>query len=392
MGVVAERTTLPAGMWGAAITRCEIARRAAGISEDVIARNVRHWLAFVAAVDVELPDLTREDIDGYLLTIPHRLTKGSVRDSLRALMRWSVSAKLVVEDPMGENGRQKVQLAPPAWEAWIVPYLRSRRGSGLTESSLIQFGRELRSMGRDFAHMAPEDVTLEDLLDWIAGKRWARSRKRAARSRAKGLFQWARESKRIKKDPTRKWPVIKSDRGVPRPASDEDLTIALALADDDDRLALQIAAELGLRCGEIAVVHSNDLREVDGAYSLRVHGKGLKVRLVPMPESLGRAIHARGSGYTFPGRVDGHVSAAYMSKRLSRVLPPGITAHMLRHRFATLMYEYSRDTFAVQRALGHASSATTEGYVAISDSTMRTAVLSVSSHQGRLDLAREAVR
>lgn len=43
----------------------------------------------------------------------------------------------------------------------------------------------------------------------------------------------------------------------------------------------------------------------------------------------------RGPGHVFPGRIDGHLSAAYVGKRISKLLPPNWTAHTLRHRFAS---------------------------------------------------------
>ncbi|WP_022899139.1 tyrosine-type recombinase/integrase, partial [Humibacter albus] len=77
----------------------------------------------------------------------------------------------------------------------------------------------------------------------------------------------------------------------------------------------------------------------------------------------------------FPGRVDGHLSAAYVSKLISRALPEGVTAHPLRHRFASRAYAAERDIRAVQELLGHASVATTQIYTAVPDAALRRAAL-----------------
>ena len=51
--------------------------------------------------------------------------------------------------------------------------------------------------------------------------------------------------------------------------------------------------------------------------------------------------------------------------------------HQLRHRFATRAYSATRDLFAVQRLLGHASPNTTQRYVATTPDDLRHAVNAV---------------
>ena len=51
---------------------------------------------------------------------------------------------------------------------------------------------------------------------------------------------------------------------------------------------------------------------------------------------------------------------AYLGKLVSEALGPGYTAHMLRHRFASLAYAVERDLRAVQELLGHAKIETTQ--------------------------------
>ncbi|WP_292702628.1 tyrosine-type recombinase/integrase, partial [Microbacterium sp. 69-10] len=59
---------------------------------------------------------------------------------------------------------------------------------------------------------------------------------------------------------------------------------------------------------------------------------------------------------------------------VSRLLPPGVTMHALRHAFATRTYNVNRDVFAVQQLLGHSSAATTQRYVQVSDDSLRALV------------------
>lgn len=96
--------------------------------------------------------------------------------------------------------------------------------------------------------------------------------------------------------------------------------------------------------------------------------------MIPVPSTLARDILAA-NGWLFEGNIDGHLSAAYVSKLISRALPEGWTAHTLRHRFASMAYiGAGKDIRAVQELLGHASVATTQIYTAVEDDVMRAAV------------------
>jgi site-specific recombinase XerC len=105
-----------------------------------------------------------------------------------------------------------------------------------------------------------------------------------------------------------------------------------------------------------------------------VLGKGSRHRVVPLTRRLALELRALPHGYAFPGRIDGHLSAAYISKLVSRALPEGATAHMLRHRFASRAYSAQRDIRAVQELLGHSSVATTQVYTKVPDGALRAAV------------------
>ena len=77
-------------------------------------------------------------------------------------------------------------------------------------------------------------------------------------------------------------------------------------ATSSEKLMIRLGAECGLRRGEIARVHSDDVVADSAGRSLIVRGKGDKQRIVPLPDDLADIImDAR--GYLFPGRFVGHV-------------------------------------------------------------------------------------
>ncbi|WP_458316186.1 tyrosine-type recombinase/integrase [Mycolicibacterium brisbanense] len=55
------------------------------------------------------------------------------------------------------------------------------------------------------------------------------------------------------------------------------------------------------------------------------------------------------------------ITPQHLGKLVAAALPGHLTAHTLRHRFATTAYAAERDLRAVQELLGHVSPVTTAG-------------------------------
>lgn len=139
---------------------------------------------------------------------------------------------------------------------------------------------------------------------------------------------------------------------------------------------LRLGAEVGMRRGEVAQVHSRDIIVDLTGWSLIVHGKGNRERIVPLPDGVALELRALPTGYAFPGQDAGHLSPRWVGTVISRLLPPGVTMHKLRHRFATRTYESSNyDIRVVQELLGHSSVNTTQIYIAVPDDRLRNAVV-----------------
>ena len=115
------------------------------------------------------------------------------------------------------------------------------------------------------------------------------------------FFRWAHGAGFIPVDPAHGLAAVRVPAGVARPVPDDVLHDALARADERDRTMILLGAYAGLRCMEIARVHSRDW---DGT-GLYVTGKGGKTRYVPIIRmDLRRALTAC-HGYLFPGQDGG---------------------------------------------------------------------------------------
>uniref|UniRef100_UPI00351F023A tyrosine-type recombinase/integrase n=1 Tax=Microcella sp. TaxID=1913979 RepID=UPI00351F023A len=251
----------------------------------------------------------------------------------------------------------------------------SRSGSPKPTMTIRSY--HLRRFARDCG-VEPWAVDASDLLEHIDRHKWAPATVKTFRSTMREFYRWAESEELTDRNPAARLPRVRTRPGRPRPAADEALDAALERSDPRTQLMLRLAANLGLRCREIARVHSSDLEHDGIGWTLYVHGKGDRTRRVPLPDELALRLIEHG-GWIFPGQEDGHLSAAYVSKLISKALP-GATAHQLRHRFATLAYQRGgRDIRAVQELLGHASIATTQVYTGVEFSALRRAASAVTS-------------
>ncbi|MFD6394389.1 tyrosine-type recombinase/integrase [Nocardia sp. NPDC060259] len=214
-------------------------------------------------------------------------------------------------------------------------------------------------------------------MQWAGRQEWKIETRRCFRSSALHFYRWGVDSGRTEFNPADRLPRVREADPVARPAPEQIYAEALARADPRERLMLRLAAECGMRRGEVSRVHSNDLIQALDGWSLIVHGKGGKERVIPLPDTLAAELRALPYGYAFPGNDGGHLSADWVGKLIGRLMPGVWTMHTLRHRFGTLAYSVDRDILVVQALLGHASPVTTRRYVRVPDEALRRTVVAV---------------
>ena len=177
----------------------------------------------------------------------------------------------------------------------------------------------------------------------------------------------------------------KRPRTLPRPASPED---AMGLAEDAadaasqpwigarDLAILLLLYGAGLRVAEALSLTAQDLPV---GITLRVTGKRLKNRIVPVVPAVAEAIadYVRQCPYPLSGTAPLFVGArggplnpdlvrrAVRGARIRLGLPDSLTPHALRHSFATHLLAGGADLRALQELLGHASLSSTQIYTAV---------------------------
>lgn len=275
------------------------------------------------------------------------------------------------------------------WALLLDEYETWMRAVGRSPRTVTLRAWQVRKLAADIGGH-PNAVTEDDLITWFACyPDWKPETRHSYRSGVCMFFDWAWKFGRIVGNPAAGLPVMPPGKAVPRPADELAWQEALRAADLRTTLILRLAGQAGLRRAEIARVHTRDLIEGSGGAQLIVHGKGNKKRLVPLSDGLaalirlGAAGHTPGSspdGWLFPNGDGSHISPLWVGELTRRVLPAGVTLHMLRHMFASKAYRGSRNLRAVQQLLGHASIATTERYTAVDDDEMRAAAMAAALH------------
>lgn len=264
-----------------------------------------------------------------------------------------------------------------AWDTYLRAANRPATTRQLRAYHLRRLAHERRDVG-------PYDLTFEDLISWLADHAWAAETRRSYRASLRGFYGWAHAMGRVATNPAYALPPITPRRGLPRPVPDDVVIDALDRAGVRERLMVLVLSETGIRRGELAQLHADDVERDLVGWSLRVRGKGARERLVPITNELARIIRLAdtaqaGAGWVFPGKIDGHLSARRVGELVGDVLGGGWTAHTLRHRFATLAYSVERDLRAVQELLGHSKPETTATYTLVPVDARRRAALAVAA-------------
>ena len=142
-----------------------------------------------------------------------------------------------------------------------------------------------------------------------------------------------------------------------------------------DMAVLSLCYGAGLRIAEALALTRADLEST----TLRVTGKGGKVRMVPLIEAVRKSIElyielcpykSWPEEPLFRGVKGGVLSPRLIQLRVAQLrgalgLPPSATPHALRHSFATHLLGRGGDLRAIQELLGHASLSTTQIYTAV---------------------------
>ncbi|APW65694.1 integrase [Poseidonibacter parvus] len=142
-----------------------------------------------------------------------------------------------------------------------------------------------------------------------------------------------------------------------------------------NRLIIKMIIYTGIRVSEMLNLKLKDMFKEDDVYLLQIRGKGNKPRVVMIKASiiendLNNWLDMRvcNDDLLVCNQKGNRLTQSYVSRTVENILiSAGIRkekngAHMLRHSFATLLYQKHHDLILVQEALGHADINTSRIY------------------------------
>ena len=148
---------------------------------------------------------------------------------------------------------------------------------------------------------------------------------------------------------------------------------------------VRIMLEAGLRVGEVVALRPEHLDMTTCKLVVR-EGKGAKDRVLWIGDDLRDLIGAwlerrPESVWLVPTRHGGQVSTRYLRQVVKRVARKAgvlewekVSPHVLRHSFATRLYQETTNILLVQKALGHSDLSTTMIYTHVVDADLEAAM------------------
>lgn len=227
----------------------------------------------------------------------------------------------------------------------------------------------------DFLHARGASLDTATRRDGIAYlDQWdAAETMRAYRTGIRGLHKWLVLEGERPDNPMTELPSIPRPAPNPRPIPDTVVLDALGRACERDAAMVVLGRFAGLRAAEIAAASRMYLRRQDGEQVVHLLGKGDRWRTVPAHPHVVEVL-SPARDHLFVGRHGQPITANTVTRRMSRLLGEGWTAHSLRSGFASELYEQTGDIALVSQLLGHADIETTKRYVLIRDARAAEAV------------------
>jgi site-specific recombinase XerD len=172
---------------------------------------------------------------------------------------------------------------------------------------------------------------------------------------------------------------LREPQRLARPLSQDNLSRFFAVIHDHrDRAMFQVMLDCGLRIAEVAGLKMADVH----LPRLVVRGKGSRERTVYVSPEASQALQtclaerpSVESEFVFLSYLNNGMSTTAIHKRLMvyrQLSGVSLTAHRLRHSFASRLLASGVPVTSIQKLMGHRKLETTQGYMLIDDRRVRS--------------------
>lgn len=299
------------------------------------------------------------------------------------MQRQSVGEKLLIL-PLGQDVKN------------FLNYLTVE--AGLAENTVLAYGRDLKSFlghckSNNIKHLSQIKLTIiQDYLRIITHDQKGESSIKRALVAIRMFLRYARLMGLVEDDVTTVLESPKIWQRLPCICSKQQVVDLLNAPCPDepfyfrDKAMLELLYATGIRASELAGLRISDLN-LDIGY-LRCLGKGNRERVVPVGkvaiEATVEYLAKLRPGLVKPfsdnflllsrtGRPMGRIEVWRLVKKyaMRAGMPRNLTAHTLRHCFATHLLTGGADLRSVQEMLGHVDIATTQIYTHVDQERLR---------------------
>ena len=249
--------------------------------------------------------------------------------------------------------------------------------------------------GRDDDSNKAREIFLEK-VDYLSLRRYlANLRERNLKPRSiarkisclRSFFKFLCRDGYLTHNPTLTLPAFKLDKHLPSFLTEQEVSKLLQIPHRNDERTLRDQAILetfystGIRIAELVGMNLEDIDFISGV--VKIKGKGKKERLLPIGEHALKAIKQ------YIDKRKRQSAVLFLNKNGSRLTTRGtrnvvqkyirlaslrgrVSAHSLRHSFATHLLDRGADLRSVQELLGHANLSTTQIYTHLTTEKLKS--------------------
>lgn len=258
-----------------------------------------------------------------------------------------------------------------------IHFVNELRLQNRSENTIKTYRAAVAAFLEFYKEKSPEAITLEEIRDYILEFRFNQKYSPAFQNQVISALKSFYRIEYLKELDGNLLPRPKKTRQLPRVISKEEIeALMFHTKNPKHKLILMLMYGAGLRIGEVVNLKITDI----DLNRMQIHifnSKGRKDRTINLTEKLNTFIKRYLVDYApnemlFNGQGKIKYSAESISKMIKNSAKKAgirkkISAHVLRHCYATHMLEKGVDIRYIQVLLGHKSSRTTEIYTHVSN-------------------------
>lgn len=285
-------------------------------------------------------------------------------------------------------------------------FLDTMKADGKSKCTIEAYRNDLQEFCEFFSEKTLSDIKYPCLKSWtnhLESMGVSASTRARKVSSIKSFFRYLVRMGEITQNPAESLESPKIEKRQPVVITSEQAADLLFHARNDannelfwfrDYAIMAIFLYTGVRREELSNIKVSDVDLQQGF--ILIHGKGNKQRKVYISETLHKILseymgHYRhnltksaSSNFLFPSRSSDKLSLGAINNIVNRFMEnagikkSGMSAHVLRKRFATSVFENTHDIATVSKLLGHSSPTVTTRYIVHNEDSMRKATECVS--------------